>query len=55
QATNTTSTIVFRRHKAKVGTRISSSNIEGEQKTLEDWLLEVATLSILLCEKLEPF
>ncbi|CAG8731004.1 41910_t:CDS:2, partial [Gigaspora margarita] len=39
----------------EVGTRMCSLNIGGEQKTSEDWLLEVATLSILLCEKLGPF
>ncbi|CAG8849722.1 17382_t:CDS:1, partial [Gigaspora margarita] len=59
---NTASTIAFRYHKAKIGTRMSSSNIRDEQKTLEDWLWgrklgnrKLFTLSISLCEKLEPF
>ncbi|KAF0530100.1 GNAT family [Gigaspora margarita] len=32
------STTAFRRRKVKVGTGMSSSNIEGEQKTSKDWL-----------------
>ncbi|CAG8783659.1 30122_t:CDS:1, partial [Gigaspora margarita] len=60
-ASNTASTIAFRRRKAKVGTGMSSSNIGGEQKTSEDWLSgrelgnkKLLTLSISLCEKLGP-